>query len=198
MLTNLTIDWEKCFICQNITKENVSPTSSGLATLSTLLLKFSEVNSLGFTLEKVYTNGTLLIENLEQNNAVYHRSCYKKHNQQKTLCDQLPSLIKYRIKLITMSKLIYLVHQLNADDSINLRPAGTLHATQSKTDIEHVSNLTKKWLVMAKTLNDDELIRLLSSGDVVSNELFYHKEKVKCCLAKYHKLYLPTQEKNGG
>ena len=42
---------------------------------------------------------------------------------------------------------------------------------------------------MAKTLNDDELIHLLSSGDVVSNELFYHKEEVKCCLAKYHKLY---------
>ena len=47
-----------------------------------LLPKFSEVNDVKFDLEKVYTNGTSLIENLEQNNAVYHRSCYKKLNQQ--------------------------------------------------------------------------------------------------------------------
>ena len=79
----MAIDWGKCFICQTSTSENVSSTAAGLATLSTLLPKFSEVNALEFDLETVYTNGTSLIENLEQNNAVYHRSCYKKHNQQK-------------------------------------------------------------------------------------------------------------------
>ena len=59
----MAIDWEKCFIYQNSTSENVSSTAAGLATLSTLLPKFSEVNALQFDLEKVYTNGTSLIEN---------------------------------------------------------------------------------------------------------------------------------------
>ena len=52
--------------------------------------------------------------------------------------------------------------------------------------------------VNRKTLNDDELIRLLSSGDVVPNELFYHKEEVKCCLAKYHTLYYLQRKKEMG
>ena len=212
----MAIDWEKCFICQNSTRENVSSTAARLATLSTLLPKFSEVNALEFDLEKVYTNGTSLIQNLKQNNAVYHRLCYKKHYQQKleqaitkfnkishktdnVEIDISSAPVKRRSmasKHDVSKKGICCFCKQN-DDNINLRAAGTLHATQSKTDIEHVRNLTEKWLVMAKTLNDDELIHRLSSGDVVSNELFYHKEEVKCCLAKYHKLYLQRKKEMG-
>ena len=75
------------------------------------------------------------------------------------------------------------------DDHANLRAAGTLHATSTKTNISHVESTTQKWLEMAQTLHDDEMIRILSAGDVVSNKTFYHKEEVKCCLAAYHKRY---------
>ena len=159
----MAIDWEKCFICQNSTSENVSSTAAGLATLSTLLPKFSEVNALEFDLEKVYINGTLLIENLEQNNAVYHRSCYKKHNQQKleraitkfnkishkTGNDVEIDISSVPVKRRSMaskhdvSKKGICCFCKQNDDNINLRAVGTLHATQSKTDIEHVSNLTE-------------------------------------------------------
>ena len=115
MLANIiTIDWGKCFICQNSRNGNVPSTDAVLAMLSTLLLNFSEVNALEFNLEKVYTNGSSLIENLEQNNAVYHIGRVIKSIISKNFSGQLPSLIKYRIKLIMMSKL-HLVYQLNAN-----------------------------------------------------------------------------------
>ena len=42
---------------------------------------------------------------------------------------------------------------------------------------------------MATKIGDDHLIRILSSGDVASNEIFYHNENIKPCLANFHKKY---------
>ena len=38
---------------------------------------------------------------------------------------------------------------------------------------------------MAKVVEDDELLRILSTGDVAANEVFYHKPAVKCCLQTF-------------
>ena len=138
-----------------------------LETLSTLLPRFSEVNALEFDLDQVYITETSLLENLQQNNAVYHRSCYKKHNQQKLeraiekfnnvshkpddveISNSPPVKRRSMTPKSDVTKKRICCFCKQSDDNINLRAAGTLHATQIKTDIEHVTSFAKKWLLMA-------------------------------------------------
>ena len=70
-----------------------------------------------------------------------------------------------------------------------------MHASISKTNVVHVENITQKWKEMATKIGDDHLIRILSSGDVASNEIFYHNENIKPCLPNFHKKY-QTECKN--
>ena len=70
-----------------------------------------------------------------------------------------------------------------------------MHASISKTNVVHVENITQKWKEMATKIGDDHLIRILSSGDVASNEIFYHNENIKPCLAIFHRKY-QTECKN--
>ena len=60
------------------------------------------------------------------------------------------------------------------DVDANLVPAGTYQATKLTTKSNHVKDLTAKWIEMATKLNHRHVLRLLSSGDVVSNKLYYH------------------------
>ena len=39
---------------------------------------------------------------------------------------------------------------------------------------------------MAKVLGNDNLLMILSSGDVAANELYYHKQKVNSCYQSFH------------
>ena len=59
--------------------------------------------------------------------------------------------------------------------SDNLIAAGTLYATETKTKHEHVNQLTEKWKNMAALLEKTYLLNQLSSVDVASNELYYHR-----------------------
>ena len=61
------------------------------------------------------------------------------------------------------------------DTENNLTAAGTFHATKNKVDINHVSNLTEKWKTMAAKLDYSEPSSGLSSGEIVSNKLYYQK-----------------------
>ena len=47
--------------------------------------------------------------------------------------------------------------------------------------------LHKKWKEMATKIGDEHLIRILSSGDAASNDIFYHNENIKFCLVNFHK-----------
>ena len=60
------------------------------------------------------------------------------------------------------------------DVDVNLEPAGTYQATKLTTKSNHVKDLTAKCIEMATKLNHEPVLRLLSSGDVASNELYYH------------------------
>ena len=57
------------------------------------------------------------------------------------------------------------------------------------------SKCTKKWIEMAKFIGNDDILRLLSSGDVNTNELFYHKQKIKCCYQRFRKAYISKVNK---
>ena len=48
---------------------------------------------------------------------------------------------------------------------------------------------------MGTKIDDNDLIRILSSGDIASNEIFYHKENIKPSLANFHRKY-QTECKN--
>ena len=75
------------------------------------------------------------------------------------------------------------------DVETNLCADGAYHAKSSKNDVKHVPNLTKKWIDMAKQINDDVLFRKLSDGDVAGKELNYHKLEVKACLQTFKRQY---------
>ena len=55
-------------------------------------------------------------------------------------------------------------HEINVE--INLCLAGSYHAKRTKNDVKHVLRLTKKWIDMAKVINDDVLLQKLSYKDV--------------------------------
>ena len=67
----------------------------------------------------------------------------------------------------------------------NLCAAGAYHAKRTKNNVTHVSNLTKKWIDIAKVINDDVILWKLSDGDVTVKELFYHKLELKTCLQTF-------------
>ena len=75
------------------------------------------------------------------------------------------------------------------DVETNLCAAGVYHAKRTKNDVKHVSNLTKKWIDMAKVINDDVLLRKLSGIDVAAKEFYYHKLEVKACLQTFKRQY---------
>ena len=52
---------------------------------------------------------------------------------------------------------------------------------KNKVDINHMSNLTEKWKTISVKLNYSELLSRSSSGDIVSNVLYYHKNTIKNC-----------------
>ena len=75
------------------------------------------------------------------------------------------------------------------DVETNLCAAGAYHAKRTKNDVKHVSNLIKKWIDMAKVINDDVLLWRLSDGDVAAKKLYYHKREVKECLQTFKRQY---------
>ena len=63
-------------------------------------------------------------------------------------------------------------------------------ATKLTTKLNHLKNLTAKWIEIATKLNHQPVLRLLSSGDVASNELYYHDkcyDTIRCQYSKFIK-----------
>ena len=60
-----------------------------------------------------------------------------------------------------------------------------LEPKRTKTDVKHVLTLTKKWIDMAKVVNDDVFLRKLSDGDLAVKDLYYHTPEVKSCLQTF-------------
>ena len=55
----------------------------------------------------------------------------------------------------------------------NLVAAGTLYATKTKTQIDHVKNMTASWIETTKVLQDENLLIQISHRDVASNKMYY-------------------------
>ena len=214
-LSKSTADWTKCFICQEVTKQKLRSTDEGRKTLSSLLPKYAAKNALSFDINRIQMGEQNLEVSLNINNASYHYSCKNAYNnrmyerliekeKQNTNAkneDILKSPPTKRRSIVSLN--IETPNQAVCcfckciDIQENLVAAGTLHATKTKTQINHVKNMTANWIEMAKVLEDESLLIQLSHGDVASNEMFYHKFNFKCCYQKYRKQYFQKlKEKN--
>ena len=71
----------------------------------------------------------------------------------------------------------------------NFVVAGNYYADEDRNK-QHIRELTGKWIEMAKVAGNDNILRLLSSGDVNTNELYYHKPKIKPCYQRFRKSYM--------
>ena len=125
----------------------------------------------------------------------YHKSCVSKYNAQKleravkrsektlkrpssseTIEESGPSKrTRSHDEKITFgeSKCLFCI---TVDVEENMCAAGTMHATDEKTDKKHVVNFTEQLKIQALKLNKSHIIETLSSvGDVTAKEIWYHK-----------------------
>ena len=209
------IVWDKCFICQLETTVKLRSTKDGHKMLDNMLLNFAAVNGLDFDsswLESIVN----LEETLTLNNAAYHHSCSSKYNQRmltraidredkarKKNQDDVnasmevsspPCKRRSGVPRKELQKLMCCFCRLEDVES-NLCAAGTFHAKRNKANSSHVHSITQKWIEMAKITGDDELLRILSTGDVASNEVFYHKPAIKGCLQLFERKYEKINDK---
>ena len=85
-------------------------------------------------------------------------------------------------------KCIFCKHSDNAE---NLCAAGALHASVKKIKLDHVTIFTEKLNIMAVEVGNDDVLSKLSSGDVASNEIYYHK----ICHINFRTQYRDTLQK---
>ena len=57
---------------------------------------------------------------------------------------------------------------------------------KKNVDNKHNKELTNKWKNVAITVGNDSLLSLLSSGDLASNEMYYHTSCYKDMINKYN------------
>ena len=120
--------------------------------------------------------------------AVYHRQCYLDYDQQhydrisvaevKRKAEESdqsgPSTSKQnKRESIPLGKMICYICE-KSDKTDNLHAAGVMHATTNTVDKQHIKDSTKKIKEMASYLDLRHAVAKLSSGDIVSNELYYH------------------------
>ena len=65
---------------------------------------------------------------------------------------------------------------MEPDDTSKLLAAGTYHASQKKVNAAHLKEIETKWRRWASCLDEyNHVHEALSVGDMVSNDLYYHK-----------------------
>ena len=79
----------------------------------------------------------------------------------------------------------------DSDNAENLCAAGTLHATTKKVKLDYVTIFTEKLKSIAVEVGNDDALSKLSSGDVASNEIYYHK----ICYINFRTQYRDTLQK---
>ena len=172
--------------------------------MSSLLPQFEKEGK--FNLKVLNCHPENMYQTLVKNKALYHKSCYSKDNQR-----MLNRLIEKKNDVnisirdsdiispkrprrsngdetydIGTLKCIFCKHSDNAE---NLCAAGALHATAKKVKLDHVTIFTEKLNSMA--VEPDDVLSKLSSGDVASNEIYYHKN----CHINFRMQYRDTLQK---
>ena len=171
--------------------------------MSSLLPQFEKERK--FNLKVLNCHPENVYQTLVKNKALYHKTCYSKYNQR-----MLNRLIEKKDDVnmsisdrdiispkrsngnetydIMTLVCIFCKHSDNAE---NLCAAGTSHATTKKVKLDHVTILTEKLKSMAVEVGNGDVLSKLSSWDVASNEIYYHK----ICYINFRTQYRDTVQK---
>ena len=172
--------------------DDLRSTDQGTNTLVERLKTFWELGELNLNWQYIATleNGEPNFrDSFSRNNAKYHHNCASKYSTQK-LNRILHRREKEKGKTKTATSTrssqekrqfatIYCAICNNEDTSENLHAAGSFHATNKDVNRTHNEELTRKWKEMALTVGNTSLLNLLSSGDLASNEIYYHSRCYK-------------------
>ena len=139
------------------------------------------------------------------NRAIYHNKCVSRSNDQKLQRVKKRSLKAEKVysepgldetsqskrKKRNDSDSSFCLGELKClfcmqvDISENLCAAGTMHAKSKKVDSDHVLQFTETLKTKALKLNQTHVLAALLTGDVTSNEVYYHK----MCLIAFNNRY---------
>ena len=186
--------------------EKCRSTSEGYSELATMLPIFHELGALNFDLNRVSKVDNILVV-LNEKKAIYHKSCKDKYNQRmhQRLLDKIEKAKKRLLetreesqrpsKLRRSSENRTLVDKnclfCSNDETFEiLHAAGTKDATSTKVNHKHVEDFTEKLKTMASYLQETNVLAKLTSGDVISNELFYHTKCQVNFLNRYNRTKL--------
>ena len=167
------------------TGESVRSTDIGLSKLSGQIVKFNLAGRVSNTVLDSYSDESVLCNLLHSNRACYHKSCYDSYNERsydrwvsKHTLDSLPSssrsLRKRSHDCILGENRCAICEKLDNPD--NLHRAGESAISQEK-EVNYIRDKTDEWIKMANTPGYENLQAILSTGDLRSNEIFYH---LKC------------------
>ena len=189
---NNSTNWKPYCLCQKSRKEKlVTPfkvtrtdqNGSGYQKLSQNLRKFNRLGTKTEELDRL-DDGHGLEETLKANEAVYHRSCYLKYNDNK-----VKRAVKRKSQELAQSLSPVKTQAARGgvckdadkeDEEICFfcdKAGGVMH--QARTDSEGIDQTVEDY---AKAINDAKILAKLAMGDMHSQGAVYHKD----CLSALH------------
>ena len=181
----------QCFICRCKKKsEKLRSTKEGTEKLAKQLLNFNKIDGSANFVSEICKNEDEESLKVKLLSKKYHKSCYDKYNNKRLRevtsrkrrleleNDEAGPSKKRTTRNSDQYKRqlgdAYCIFCNKSDNVGNLRAAGAFHSTTATPNVEHIKQLTNEWATMAAFLEDNTLLAKFSTGDVTSNEFFYH------------------------
>ena len=186
------------------TKEESRKSNEGHKALAKMFQNFRHEDSL--TLQNFNAKKLIWKPPFLSKNAVYHKNCFSKYEQYHydRLKPPAPeesrgpdgsncsndesyhsSAKRCKRGSFSLGEIICCFCSEN-DTSSNFCVAGIMHEKYEKVNKHHVEELTLKLKTMATFLDENALLAKLSTGDIVANELYYHKKCYNAFLNKFN------------
>ena len=204
-------------------KKNDGGTEKTYDTLSKMLPQFAKLGE--YSLEKFGCQHSVFSADIGDvqeelksafilNTGRFHHSCISKYNNQKlqraqkraqkTSKDQMPADEESGPSKRTRrdGEIIKLGERkclfcLKLDEEEFMCAAGTLHATADKLDENHLKKITTQLKAQALKLNKSHILEKLATGDVKTNEIWYHTVCYKGFINSYNALLRLEAKKSG-
>ena len=192
-------DWNLCILCQlkkPNKKEKLRHSDDGCDTLADMLPKFAKKGLFNIHKFNCGESEDELRATLKAKKAKYHRECYLLYDQQhynrlppspseEEVEKSGPSCSK-RSKRDSLPLGETICFLCNKSDTV-LCAAGAKNASKFTVDKQHVEQMTAKLRSMVLYLDMESVFARISSGDVISNELYYHPSCYKQLVNNYNK-----------
>ena len=172
------------------TKETCRLSDDGCKSLSSLLPQFKKEDK--FSLKVLNCHLGNVNQSLVKNKVLYHKTSYSKYNQ-RIINRLIEKKDEVNISIIDSDiNSPKRPRRSNGDETYDigilickfckhsgntetLCAAGTLHATTKKVKLDHVTIFTDRLKSMRVEVGNSDILPTLSSRDITSNEIYYHK-----------------------